>query len=216
MNYTILFVDEESTQHDTFMDYFEDACPDAIPKCELPLPTIGEMLDKIWSLCPDAIVTDFQLNDKKVDIDYTVKYNGVELIRALREQRENFPCFVITSFDDEAVNDADDVNLVYIKDVLKSKPNNAKVMFAERVTQQIDKYRSRIATARRDLAELIDKRRSSDANVYEEQRIIELDTFLERALGAQSSVPPELKTLSNLDRLNKLFNKVDELLKRIQ
>ena len=147
MKYTILFIDEESTQHDKFMDYFETVCPDAVPKCELPLQTLDEMLDKVWSLCPDAIVTDFQLNDKRLDIDYTVKYNGVELIRAIREQREDFPCFVITSFDDEAVNGSDDVNLVYIKDVLKHETNNAKVIFAERVTQQIDKYRSRIEKA---------------------------------------------------------------------
>lgn len=215
MKYTIVFVDEETTQHDTFMDYFEDVCPEAIPKCELPLPTMEEMIDKIWSLCPDAIVTDFQLNDKKVDIDYNVKYNGVELIKALRAQRENFPCFVITSFDDEAVNDSDDVNLVYIKDVLYPKANNEKVIFAERVTQQINKYRSRIETAKQELAKLINKRRSIGANVYDEQRIIELDTFLERALGAESSVPPELKAFSNLDRLNRLINKVDELLERI-
>lgn len=215
MKYTIVFVDEETTQHDTFMDYFEDVCPEAIPKCELPLPSMEEMIDKIWSLCPDAIVTDFQLNDKKVDIDYNVKYNGVELIKALRAQRENFPCFVITSFDDEAVNDSDDVNLVYIKDVLYRKVNNEKVIFAERVTQQINKYRSRIETAKHELATLINKRRSTGANVYDEQRIIELDTFLERALGAESSVPPELKAFSNLDRLNRLINKVDELLERI-
>ena len=215
MKYTIVFVDEETTQHDTFMDYFEDVCPEAIPKCELPLPSMEEMIDKIWSLCPDAIVTDFQLNDKKADIDYNVKYNGVELIKALRAQRENFPCFVITSFDDEAVNDSDDVNLVYIKDVLYRKVNNEKVIFAERVTQQINKYRSRIETAKHELATLINKRRSTGANVYDEQRIIELDTFLERALGAESSVPPELKAFSNLDRLNRLINKVDELLERI-
>jgi DNA-binding NarL/FixJ family response regulator len=215
MKYTILYIDEESTQHDMFMDYFEAACQDAIPKCEFPLPTLDEMIKKIWSLCPDAIVTDFQLNDKKLDVDYTVKYNGVELIRALREQRENFPCFVITSFDDEAVNDSDDVNLVYIKDVLTHESNNAKAIFAERVTHQIDKYRSRIETAKQELSDLMDKRRREEVNIYEEQRIIELDTFLEKAFNAESNVPFELKTFSNMNKLKELINKVDELLERI-
>ncbi len=170
---------------------------------------------KIWSLCPDAIVTDFQLNEIKIDIKYTVKYNGINLLKAIREQREDFPCFVMTSFDDQAVNVSDDVNLVYDKSQLDATVENEKVTFAARVIQQIDKYRSRVANARIELKGLIDKRLSSDVNVYEEQRIIELDTFLERALGTQSSIPPELKTLSNLNRLNKLINKVDEILKRI-
>ena len=216
MSYKIVFIDEEIDQQEIFAKHFKSLCSEAILSCELPLQTVEEMLDKIWSLCPDAIVTDFQLNEIKIDIKYTVKYNGINLLKAIREQREDFPCFVMTSFDDQAVNVSDDVNLGYDKSQLDATVENDKVTFAARVIQQIDKYRSRVANARIELKGLIDKRLSSDVNVYEEQRIIELDTFLERALGTQSSIPPELKTLSNLDRLNKLINKVDELLKRIQ
>lgn len=215
MNYKILFIDEERDQQDKFMDYFEFAFPDAVTFCELPLPTVEDMLAKIWSLCPDAIVTDFRLNEIKEDIRYTVKYNGMELVKAIRRQREDFPCFVITSFADEAVNDSDDVNLVYEKGQLKTTSDNAKVTFAVRVIQQIEKYRSRIDNAKCELSGLLNKRMSGDANVRDEERIIELDTFLEKALGAENSVPPELKCLSNLKRLNKLIEKVDEILSKV-
>ena len=62
MDYKILFIDEESTQHDQFLDYFEQVCPEIVPKCEFPLSTIGEMLQRIEELCVDAVVTDFRLN----------------------------------------------------------------------------------------------------------------------------------------------------------
>lgn len=215
MNYKILFIDEESEQQDKFMDYFESACPEAVTCCELPLPSIDDMLEKIWSLHPDAVVTDFRLNEIKEDIRYTVKYNGMELLKAIRRQREDFPCFVITSFADEAVSDSDDVNLVYEKGQLKTTSDNAKVTFAARVIQQIEKYRSRIDNAKRELSGLLNKRMSGDANVRDEERIIELDTFLEKALGAENLVPPELKCLSNLKRLNKLIEKVDEILSKV-
>lgn len=215
MSYKILFIDEERDQQDKFMDYFESACPEAVVCCELPLPTVVDMLEKIWSLCPDAIVTDFRLNEIREDINYTVKYSGMELLKAIRGQREDFPCFVITSFADEAVIDSDDVNCVYEKGQLKTTSDNAKVTFAVRVTQQIEKYRSRIDNAKRELSGLINKRMSGDADVQEEKRIIELDTFLEKALGVENLVPPELKCLSNLKRLNKLIEKVDELLARV-
>lgn len=215
MRYKILFVDEESEQQDKFMNYFEAACPEDVACCEFPLPTIEDMIDRIWSLCPDAIVTDFRLNEIREDIDYTVKYDGMELLKAIRKERGDFPCFVITSFADEAVDDSDDVNLVYEKDVLKSADCNAKVSFAERIIRQIDKYKLRINEAKHTLAGLIDKRLSGVADVYDEERIIELDTFLECALGSRESVPKELKRLSNLDRLNELICKVDKLIDRI-
>ena len=214
MDYNILFIDEESKQHDRFLDYFEQVCPEIVPKCEFPLSTKEEMLQRIEELCVDAVVTDFRLNEKRTDIHYTVKYDGVELIKAIREQRDCFPCFVITSYDDEAVNGTDDVNMVYIKDILKPAADKAKVTFAERVTRQVDKYRSRIGNAKQELSFLIDKRKSGKANVHDEERIIKLDSFLEKSLDSYDSIPEELKELSNLERLNTLIGKVDELLKK--
>ena len=216
MIYKILFIDEESTQHDQFLDYFEQVCPEIVPKCEFPLSTIGEMLQRIEELCVDAVVTDFRLNEMRTDIHYNVNYDGVELINAIRKQRDGFPCFVITSHDDEAVNGTDDVNMVYIKDILKPDADKAKVTFAERVTRQVDKYRSRIGNARQELSALIEKRYSGKANVHDEERIIKLDSFLEKSLDSYDSIPDELKELSNLERLNTLIGKVDDLLKKFE
>ena len=174
------------------------------------------MLQRIEELCVDAVVTDFRLNEMRTDIHYNVNYDGVELINAIRKQRDGFPCFVITSHDDEAVNGTDDVNMVYIKDILKPDVDKAKVTFAERVTRQVDKYRSRIGNARQELSALIEKRYSGKANVHDEERIIKLDSFLEKSLDSYDSIPDELKELSNLERLNTLIGKVDDLLKKFE
>lgn len=216
MDYKILFIDEESTQHDRFLDYFEQVCPEIVPECEYPLSTVPEMLQRIEELCADAVVADFRLNEKRTDIHYNVNYNGIELINAIREQRDGFPCFVITSHDDEAVNGSDDVNLVYIKDILRPAADKAKVTFAERIARQVDKYRSRIGNARQELSVLIDRRNSGNANVHDEERIIELDSFLEKSLDSYDSIPEQLKELSNLERLNTLIGKVDDLLKKFE
>ena len=216
MDYKILFIDEESTQHDRFLDYFEQVCPEIVPECEYPLSTVPEMLQRIEELCADAVVTDFRLNEMRTDIHYNVNYNGIELINAIREQRDGFPCFVITSHDDEAVNGSDDVNLVYIKDILRPAADKAKVTFAERITRQVDKYRSRIGNARQELSVLIDRRNSGNANVHDEERIIKLDSFLEKSLDSYDSIPEQLKELSNLERLNTLIGKVDDLLKKFE
>lgn len=217
MDYKILFIDEEKDQQDEFLDYFESVCPEITPHCLFPLPTIEEMMGKIEELRPHAIVTDFQLNEIKVDIKYTVKYNGVELIKSIRGQMDGFPCFVVTSFDDDAVNDSDDVNLVYIKDILRTKKEEDKaiVTFAERITSQIDKYQSKIGNAKKELMDLINKRKAGKATAQDEERIIELDTFIEKTYDNTFVVPKEMKRMSNLDRLNTLIDQVDELLNKL-
>lgn len=214
MNYRILFIDEESNQQDYFKDYFEEIYKDFTPECMFPSATIEEMLNKINDYSPDAIIADFRLNEKRTDIKYNVSYNGVELIKAIREEREDFPCFVLTSHDDEAVNDTDDVNLIYVKAILTK--DEAQVKFAERIVSQIDKYRAKINKSKKELMQLISKRISGIADVRDEERIIELDSFLERSLGAYNSIPTKLKNLSNLEKLTSLIDKVDEILKKIK
>lgn len=216
MDYKIMFIDEESTQHDDFLDHFEKYWPEVKPQCEFPSQTIDEMLEKIESYHPDAVVVDFQLNDKKEDIKYNVSYNGVELIKAICKEMLYFPCFVITSHDDDAVNDSDDVNLVYVKKNLHfSDEECGKVSFAQRVKSQVDKFHSKISSARTELSQLIKKRNEGNANIQDEERIIELDSFLEKIYGKQNSVPSQMKTLSNIDRLKTLIEKVDCLINKL-
>lgn len=81
MDYKILFIDEEEKQHDRFMDYFEAICPEIEPVCVLPKPSLEEMMALIDELHPDAIVTDYRLNEIKLHINYTVKYNGNDSLK---------------------------------------------------------------------------------------------------------------------------------------
>ena len=215
-DYKILFIDEEEEEQDKFYNYFEKFCPDVVPECLLPKANIEEMLGVIFDKHADAVVTDFRLNEIRKYVKYNVNYNGVDLIKELRKNREAFPSFVMTSHDDEAVNDTDDVNVVYIKDILISDKDKAKVTFAQRIIRQIEKYRANVSAANEELNSLIDKRRRGEAGVYDEKRIIVLDSFLERSYGSYDAVPSEMKKLSNLDKLNELIEKADEILRKLE
>lgn len=46
----------------------------------------------------------------------------------------------------------------------------------------------------------------------DEGRIIELDSFLEKTMDATGVIPDEMKHLSNMERLNSLIDKVDQLI----
>ena len=157
MKYKVMFIDEESTQHEDFEDHFEEYWPEAKVICVFPSPTLNEMMEEIEQHQPNAIVVDFQLNDKKTDVDYNVCYNGIELLKEIQAQKFDFPCFVLTSYDDDAVADSDDVNFVYIKKNLHFSSDEGKVSFAQRVKSQIDKYLARIENAKAELSVLLEK-----------------------------------------------------------
>ncbi len=212
MKYKVMFIDEESTQHEDFEDHFEEYWPEAKVICVFPSPTLNEMMEEIEQHQPNAIVVDFQLNDKKTDVDYNVCYNGIELLKEIQAQKFDFPCFVLTSYDDDAVADSDDVNFVYIKKNLHFSSDEGKVSFAQRVKSQIDKYLARIENAKAELSVLLEKRKSGKANVKDEGRIIELDSFLEKTMDATGAIPDEMKHLSNMERLNSLIDKVNQLI----
>lgn len=215
MAYKILFIDEEKSQHDLFMNYM-DAAPDSMEfKCLLPEPDIDSMIAKIDEEHPDAIIADYLLNDIKIDVNYNISYTGVDLLIEYRMARPNFPCFILTSYDDDAVNDTNDVNLIYVKGLLTKEDPNIKSKFYNKVDIQIQKYRSSIVEAQLELNELLKKRAAKSISLQEEQRLIDLDDFLEKSLDSYNAIPKEMKKLSNIKNMTILIDKVDDLLKKI-
>ena len=216
--YKILFIDEEKETLEDFEEFVEKfpSRVELIPLTAFPLASKEEMIEYIFKLAPDALVTDFRLNEMKRDITYNIPYNGVDLVEEFQSIRNHFPCFVLTALDDEAVNTSDDVNIVYIKNILyKKEDENAKAKFLDRVLGQIEHYKSRIENAKNELDELLSIRKAGKADIIIENKIIELDDFLEKSIDAKNSIPSEFKTLSNSNRLDNILNKVDELLKKI-
>lgn len=218
-NYRILLIDEEKDTFDDFKDYLDiSSTKDSIEVITMfPLEDLSEMIEAIFKTNPNAIITDFRLNEMKTDIDYNVPYDGVELVEEFLKFRNSFPCFVLTAFDDLAVNASEDVNKVYIKNILHNnkEESKAKAKFLDRVINQIEHYQTKIISAESELLELIKLRESGKASISDENRIIELDSFLENVIDRKSSIPPEYKKLSNDDRLSELLKKVDTLLKKV-
>jgi DNA-binding NarL/FixJ family response regulator len=218
--YKLLFIDEEKETLEDFEDFVENfpAKIELQAITQLPLADKEEMIDCIIKLAPDALISDFRLNEMKTDIDYTVPYNGVDLVEEFQSIRNHFPCFVLTALDDEAVNQSDDVNIVYVKNILYKKDEGegkAKAQFLDRVISQIEHYQKRIENSKNELMELVKVREAGEADIEIENRIIILDDFLEKSIDARNSIPSEFKTLSNSTRLDNILNKVDTLLNKL-
>jgi DNA-binding NtrC family response regulator len=215
MKYRVLFIDEEKDYHDYFEDYIEyQKISDIEPIVAYPKQSLQEMIDLVFDISADVVVSDYRLNDIRLDIKHNVPYDGLELIENITKIRAGFPCFVMTAFDTDAVENSHDVNIVYDKSVLLNPglEDTKAVKFVTKVLKQVDHYRKMLDEAEKELCELIEKRHLGKATIDDEGRIIELDELLERAIDQRGGIPSELKQLSNQNRLAELIRKADEIL----
>ena len=176
------------------------------------------MVGHVFSLHCDAIVVDFMLNEYKEKINYNVPYNGTELVERILQEREDFPCFVMTSFDDDAIGESEDVNIVYIKGILHGteKETTAKATFLDRVKSQIIHYRTKIIEAENRLIQLIKESKNRQLDAHEEDEIIYLDGLIEKSLDRKYALPTSPKRKSESKSLSELLQAVDNLTKKLE
>jgi DNA-binding NarL/FixJ family response regulator len=217
--YRILFVDEQQEDIDIFKDYIEEK--DSEGNFEVlsmyPLESLEKMIEEIMNMHIDAVITDSSLNEYKENIDYNVSYDGTQLVEKIMNEREDFPCFVLTSFDDEAIGKSEDVNIVYIKGILHGteKDTKAKANFLDRLKHQIIHYRSKLDRAENRLIELLKKSEKEKLNAAEEEEVLRLDSFIEKALDKKSLVPEIMKKNTESESLLNLLKAVDDLKKKL-
>lgn len=217
MTYKIIYIDEQEEDGDSFKDFVEkkDSMEEFIVEYLPPAQSINEMLEQIKEHSPDALVSDYKLNEHIHALGYNVPYNGTELVTNFLQIRKNFPCFVITSFASDAANSSDDVNIVYVKKVL-NETETSDLNFLERIKIQIDHYRTKIDKAENELQELLNiKNNNVELTADQEQKIIDLDSILESSIDGRQTLPSDLKSLSNTKKLSELITSVDKLLMEI-
>ncbi len=213
--YKILFVDEVEADIRRFQRYVHRK--DIDNKFELvvetPENTLENFMSKINNENFDAIITDHKLHEENANISF----DGIDLVREILKEKIDFPCFVLTSFDDEAVVNGDDVNIVYIKGLMdQDGENKAHATFLDKIENQIKHYRKKIRNSEEELSRLIEKSSQENLNAQEEARLLELDTFIEKATSKPSALPKHLKSTKNLDKLHKMIENTDKLLEELR
>lgn len=207
--YRILFIDEVEADIRRFQRYVykQDTNKQFDVVAKLPIENFDKFIEEILTEKVDAIISDYQLTEYMPVITYT----GVELIEEILMKKSGFPCFVMTSHDDQAVAKSSDVNIVYIKGLM-TKEDNVKITFLERVKNQIQHYKSKISDVQSEFNTIIKKSKDISLSAKDEERLLELDDFLEKALNQESKIPTKLKEKSTLSDLHKLIENTDILL----
>lgn len=181
----IVYVDErQDARDDFFTDAYQSGLFEEIHVLP-PEPTIALMIEILFDLKIDALISDFRLTDAG-----PVDYNGEELVEAVLAKRAGFPCFIQTSFDDEALLAAEDVNRVYSK--IPHTGDGGRAQLLQRVVLQIRHHKERVDAWRVELEELlsIDRKELSSIQV---ERILEVDDAIEENMGLDDQIARQVK-----------------------
>ena len=111
--YKIAYIDENVDDRDTFQNYFKYSSSAQSFELEViePEHPLDAFVVNLLEGHYQAFIIDFFLGEKNSKI----KYDGWDLAQRILDVRENFPVFILTAREDDALMGSDDVNIVYEK-----------------------------------------------------------------------------------------------------
>lgn len=203
----VVFIDENPSERDKFEDYvydYENLQTNVIHPKETPEKIVEYVIENEI----DAIVCDFDLREKEPSISY----QGDEVIEAMLNVKPNFPVFIFTSHEDDALIESKSVHYVYDKKLM----NDPQKKFLKKIVDEITKYKEQIESWKAEFAALrlrqINNEQITDKEV---ERLIELDTFLDKSINQKTSIAKQVKEDQKLG-LNLLIKNTEEILNTIK
>jgi DNA-binding NarL/FixJ family response regulator len=167
---------------------------------------LEDVVDEIMNSPPDAVVTDFMLNEKaKVD------FNGQTLIDLLQERNKHLPCFLLTSHPPDALAATNDARIVQAKAVMMESGGDLASLFRAQIAKIIMDHKNKINRSEDELEKLLNLK-SSDRTAQDNQRVVELDKYIEEHGLGSKTLPDEIKDERSIELLSQLVSKVDALL----
>lgn len=167
-------------------------------------PKIDDMLDSIIDNKLDGIVIDYKLSSQKV-----IAYSGVLLANRLGNRLYNFPIFVLTTYQDDLFDhELFDSYLVFDFNRYISE-DSERIELNSKLIEQIKKYRIEIKAWEAELTELL-PRAGESATI--DERILELDTRLEKSLNGERPISLPVKQTFAAEKIDELISKIDTLI----
>lgn len=179
----------------------------------LPKANLDEFVEELLTSSAEAFVVDFRLNEYRDDVGEAISYTGADLVERIIKFRKDFPCFVLTSYDADAIQKVPDVNYVYAKEIIESDNPLGQVTFAEKVRVQIEHYQATIQSKTDKFHALLDASETRDLTEAEENELLELDSYLESALNDHLALPKEKKSQLAVGRIDELITSTTDLLR---
>lgn len=172
---------------------------------ELELKTeIYEVIMQVVELRLDCVLIDYKLSSYN-----TIVYSGIELAKNIMDYLYEFPIFILTSHEDDLFNNEvfNSYQVFDFSRYLDEEQERIELNF--KIIEQILKYRHQLESWEDEIKKLLPL---SGENAEIDERILELDSYLEKSLNGRNRIPESLKKALNSDKVSELLSKIDILL----
>ena len=209
----LVYVDEQETQANQVLRFAVGSKQFTQDEVAMVIPsaTIDETIDIILEYNCKVLIADYKLSDHKADVEFT----GADLVREFQRRFARFPCFVTTSFTDEAINEDIDTNMIFPKSDFLSSGEESELPFFVRVRKKIAEYESYVNSINKELDKLRAKSETEPLSAEEAQKLIELDDMVEAVYGQHLAVESHLKKQA-LKTFEGIIDKAEALIKKIE
>lgn len=163
-----------------------------------------DMLTEIIDSHIDAIIIDYNLASQDV-----ISYTGVSLAKRLTDALYNFPIFILTSYQDDLyMHELFNAYQVfdferYIAEPLERIELNTKII------EQIIKYITERQSWEKELEDILPH---AGESVTIDERILSLDSQLEKTIDGKSSISEKLKRELTSDKVQSLIDRIDKII----
>lgn len=164
-----------------------------------------EVIQQIINENIDVLLIDYNLSSYEA-----LPYTGVELAIYIQKKFFDFPLFILTSYEDELYEKEvfDTYQIFDFERYLSEEKERIELHY--KLIEQVTKYRKQRELWKQEIKELISQK-GKTAEI--DNRILELDSKLEKSIDGLSAIPINVKKQLNSDKLSTLINKIDLLLK---
>ena len=204
--YKIGYVDEDSGQRNSFYHYlkndFEVILFEITEETELE-----SLAEEILNSFIDLLVLDFRLDENGL-----IDFNADKIVEKLLEVNKHYPLVILTSHEVDALDHIPNANLVNGKDEMLGHKLD---IFKQKLSKIAHDYKVTIETKQQELEELERKREIEELLPNEEDRYVELNSYLDQTVSAEGHISRSFYSEGTNKRLDELITKTEELLKKI-
>lgn len=168
--------------------------------------TIEEIIQNTVKSDIDIVIVDYDLKETK-----PVTFNGDELIKSLHDELYKFPAYILTAYEDRAIESTDEDDIVFDKEnALSKKPD----IFKKRIKSKVGKYLQELSDAENGMISLLAKKSKEGLNATEYNTLVDYDDLLEKSRSKKTKLAEQLKI--DASDIKKLLDLTQEIKKELK
>lgn len=210
MKYKIAYIDEDEAWINTFYQTFKDDFDIIRVKADSKT-TLDGLVKLILDEELDGVITDYLL-DETGDVDF----NGNKIVEAINKYKPYFPVLMLTAHETQAINQTENVNIIYDKDALDGENEKRLSIFKTKIKSNIERHQQLQEVTQKRIEELSEKRNKDELIPGEEEELTKLFIRLDELQPEGKDIPANLVKPEAITKLNSLVDQTRAILDELK